>query len=292
MFLLVIVVLFFHLLSSVCMENQLYLDLLKKALVGYQEVGKMEYKELKPKNRWLKAGYRQLSRLLPHSKSYVICSKREVKAQNREVGKDWPTHGDTMIGLARLSNIEACIKQILRDQVPGDFIETGVWKGGATIFMKALLVAHEISDRRVWVADSFAGLPPPDEQNFPADKGDQHATMEELAISVEEVKGNFKKYDLLDDQVHFLKGWFKDTLPTAPIDKLALLRLDGDMYSSTYTALTHLYPKLSPGGFVIIDDRGAVAACQQAVLDYRRENGITEKITDVDWTAVYWRKNS
>lgn len=274
------------------MENQLYLDLLKKVLVGYQEVGKMAYKELKPKNKWLKAVYRQLHRLVPKSQHYVICSKREVKAQSRAIGKDWPTHGDTMIGLVRLNNIETCIKQILRDQIPGDFIETGVWKGGATIFMKALLVANEVSGRRVWVADSFAGLPPPDEQNFPADIGDQHAAMEELAISVEEVKDNFRKYGLLDDQVHFLKGWFKDTLSTAPIKELALLRLDGDMYSSTYTALTQLYPKLSPGGFIIIDDWGAVAACQQAVLDYRRENGITEKIEEVDWTAVYWRKSN
>lgn len=274
------------------MENQLYLDLLKKVLVGYQEVGKMEYKELQPKNRWLKAGYQQFSRLFLESRDYAICSKREVSAQNRELGKDWPTHGDTMIGLTRLNNIEACIEAILRDNIPGDFIETGVWKGGATIFMKALLVAHQISDRRVWVADSFEGLPPPDEQRFPADIGDQHASMQELAISVEEVKKNFEKYNLLDEQVQFLEGWFEDTLPTAPIEKLALLRLDGDMYSSTYTALTHLYPKLSSGGFIIIDDWGAVAACQQATLDYRREHEVTEEIHTVDWTAVYWRKTT
>ncbi len=273
------------------MENQLYLDLLKKVLVGYQEVGKMEYKELRPTNRWLNAGYQQFNRLFLESRDYAVCSKRKVSAQNRQVGKDWPTHGDTMIGLTRLNNIEACIKAVLQDNIPGDFIETGVWKGGATIFMKALLVAHQVSDRRVWVADSFEGLPPPDEQSFPADIGDQHSGMKELAISLEEVKRNFEKYNLLDDQVHFLKGWFKDTLPTAPIEKLALLRLDGDMYSSTYTALTHLYPKLSPGGFIIIDDWGAVAACQQATLDYRREHGITAEIHTVDWTAVYWRKS-
>jgi O-methyltransferase len=91
--------------------------------------------------------------------------------------------------------------------------------------------------------------------------------------------------------VVFLKGWFKDTLPTAPIERLAVLRLDGDMYSSTIEALTSLYPKLSPGGFCIIDDYGAIAGCKQAVDDFRREQGITAELQPVDWTGRYWRKS-
>ena len=93
---------------------------------------------------------------------------------------------------------------------------------------------------------------------------------------------------LLDDQVRFLKGWFKDTLPTAPIAQLAVLRLDGDLYESTWDALTHLYPKLSQGGFVIIDDYNH-ESCQQAVHDYRTQHGVDAPILDIDRIGVYWR---
>src|SRR5205085_12029434 len=101
---------------------------------------------------------------------------------------------------------------------------------------------------------------------------------------------NFHKYGLLDEQVVFLKGWFKDTLPTAPIDTLAILRLDGDMYSSTMDALVHLYPKLSKGGFCIIDDYG-LPACRQAVHAYRAQHHIQSEIREIDWTGSFWRKD-
>jgi O-methyltransferase len=86
----------------------------------------------------------------------------------------------------------------------------------------------------------------------------------ELAVSLEQVKANFDRYGLLDDQVRFLKGWFRDTLPVAPIERLAVLRLDGDMYESPMDTLVNLYPKLSEGGYVIVDDYGAIPACRQA----------------------------
>ncbi|MBC7473966.1 MAG: class I SAM-dependent methyltransferase, partial [Candidatus Sericytochromatia bacterium] len=142
-----------------------------------------------------------------------------------------------------------------------------------------------------WVADSFDGLPPPNEELYPADKNSNFHTMNPLKISIDDVKNNFKKYDLLDEQVKFLKGWFKDTLPNAPIEKLAVLRLDGDMYESTMDALTSLYPKLSIGGYILIDDYGAIDSCSKAVDDYRSKNNITEKILKVDHSGVYWQKS-
>jgi O-methyltransferase len=159
------------------------------------------------------------------------------------------------------------------------------------MFMRAILKAHGIQDRRVWVADSFSGLPPPDPANYPADLGDKHHTKKALAVSLEEVKGNFERYGLLDEQVCFLKGWFKDTLPTAPFSQLAVIRLDGDMYQSTMDGLTHLYPKLSVGGYLIVDDFGAVQGCRQAVEDYRKSNGINETIKQIDWGGVFWQRN-
>ncbi len=163
--------------------------------------------------------------------------------------------------------------------MPGDFIETGVWRGGASIFMRAVLKAYRDTTRTVWVADSFQGLPKPDAKRYPADAGDRHWSYSELAVPLEVVKANFARYGLLDDQVRFLVGWFRDTLPPglARSGRFAVLRLDGDLYESTMDALTNLYPKLSVGGFAIIDDYGAVPACKAAVEDFRAQQGITEE---------------
>lgn len=216
----------------------------------------------------------------------------EFDPQLRANGMDWPSQAHTMIGMKRLDNIEMCAESIINENVPGDFVETGVWRGGASIFMRAILKAYGIADRCVYLADSFEGLPPPNAQLYPHDTGDQLHTVSFLAVPLETVKANFERYGLLDEQVVFLKGWFRDTLPSAPIDRIALLRLDGDMYESTTDALTHLYPRLSVGGYIIVDDYKAVPACKPAVDDYRRAHNITEEIIDIDWAGVYWRRQT
>lgn len=203
-------------------------------------------------------------------------------------GRAWPLTGETMIGLARLENLQSCIEQIVRSSVPGDLIETGTWRGGASIFMRGVLRALEVNDRRVWVADSFRGLPEPDER-FPADTSDQHHGFTELAISLDVVQENFRRYGLLDEQVRFLEGWFSETLPTVADVRWSLIRLDGDMYESTLDALQNLYPQLSPGGFVVVDD-GALAPCRQAVDDFRARHGITDPIQWIDWTGFFWQR--
>jgi O-methyltransferase len=208
----------------------------------------------------------------------------------REEGRDRPVTAHTMIGLKRLDNLQYCVEDVLARGVPGDLIETGVWRGGATIFMRAILQAHAAKDPIVWVADSFEGLPPPDPEKFPLDAGDRHHTRKELAVSLEQVKANFACYGLLDDQVRFLKGWFRDTLPNAPIRQLAVLRLDGDMYESTMEALVNLYPKLSVGGYAIVDDYCNIPGCRQAVHDYRQTHDVTEEIMPIDQWGVFWRK--
>jgi hypothetical protein len=99
---------------------------------------------------------------------------------------------------------------------------------------------------------------------------------------------------MLDDQVRFLKGWFSDTLPTAPVERLAIMRLDGDYYESTRDALANLYDKLSVGGFVIIDDYGedSWTYCRKAVDEFRAERGIRDPLVRVDRPCSYWRKSS
>jgi O-methyltransferase len=198
---------------------------------------------------------------------------------------------DTMLGLKRLNNIQACVLKAIENNIEGDLIEAGVWRGGATILMRGILKALDITDRNVWVADSFCGFPTSEDCKYEIDKKSHLHQVQAMNISVDSVKHAFSKYyDLLDDQVKFLEGFFKDTLPVAPIEKLAVLRIDGDLYESTMDCLVNLYPKLSKGGYCIIDDYNSYENCKNAVDDFRRENKITEEIHLIDWTGIYWKK--
>jgi Macrocin-O-methyltransferase (TylF) len=243
----------------------LYLDLIKKCLTG------MIYDD-PPAGKVNVAGYL--------TKDYI--------PKMREYGRDVPSHAHTMIGMRRLDNLQYCVERVIADGVPGDLIETGVWRGGACIFMRAVLKAHGVTDRRVWVADSFRGLPAPDLDRYPIDVQLQ-AIAGKLAVTQDKVKGNFQRYGLLDDQVCFLEGWFKDTLCSASISQLAVMRLDGDLYESTWDVLTALYERLAPGGFVIIDDYN-LACCKLAVTDFRAQLGIREPMNDIDGMGAYWRR--
>jgi len=196
-----------------------------------------------------------------------------------------------MVGLLRLDSLQACIVNVLENGIPGDLVETGVWRGGASIFMRAVLKAYGDCGRHIWLADSFQGLPAPDSVLYPRDAGDRHHQLSGyLAVTIEEVKTNFERYGLLDEQVCFLPGWFKDTLPTAPIERIAVLRLDGDMYGSTLQALEHLYHRVADGGYVVVDDYGALPNCRQAVEDFRTAHEVTEPIFHIDWTGAFWQK--
>lgn len=199
-----------------------------------------------------------------------------------------PDKALTMIGRKRLNNIHICIEAVIQNNIEGDFIETGVWRGGAVIFMKAMLKEYG-EHRKVFVADSFSGIPAPDVAKYPLDSTSMLHIHEALKVSSEQVRNNFRKYDLLDENVVFIEGLFKDTLPNAPIDKLAILRLDGDLYESTMDSLVNLYPKLQSGGYCIIDDYG-FAPCQKAVSDYRNHERITDEIIIIDTWGAYWRK--
>jgi hypothetical protein len=211
----------------------------------------------------------------------------EVRAN----GRDWPRFAQTMVGMQRLQNVEDCLEQVIADGVAGDLIETGVWRGGVAIFMRAILAAYDERDRIVFAADSFEGLPPPDTDAFPADAGSRLHTATALSIPRSEVEQNFELYGLLDDRVRFLEGWFKDTLPSVRDRTWSLVRLDGDMYESTMDALTNLYPGLAVGGFLIVDDY-TFGPCRQAVEDYRGAHGIREPVVPIDWLGAYWRRTA
>jgi O-methyltransferase len=228
----------------------------------------------------------------PETGKYFAVEPGPADASEKFNGGIWPSRAHTMIGMPRLDNLQHCVEEVLRDGVPGDFIETGVWRGGATIFMRGILKAYGVTDRQVWVADSFEGLPPADPIRYPQESPIEFQRFRDLAVSLDEVRKNFERYGLLDDQVRFLKGWFRDTLPNAPIKALAVMRLDGDMYESTMDALVNLYPKLSSGGFAIIDDYNAVQACNDAVEDFLEARQITAELSMIPGCGAFWRKEA
>lgn len=198
----------------------------------------------------------------------------------------------TMLPRTFLENVESCVNETLENNINGDFVETGVWRGGACI------LAHNIfkiasSTKKVWVFDSFEGLPKPDAEKYPSDAGDDHWSIPELSVSLEQVKENFELFNVLDESVEFVKGWFKDTMPNNAIENISVLRLDGDMYESTIDPLEYLYPKLSSGGYCIIDDYNPKYGAFNAVNDYREKYNITEPIevvSDSGVTIGFWKK--
>ena len=268
--------------------EELYLHLMKQCLT--RMLWKEKYRPMKSVSGWRRVVLEPLQSLLRQVQLEVVKIEPDRMGE-REDGRDWPIEAETMVGLKRLDNLQHCVTSVIRDGVPGDLIETGVWRGGSSIFMRAVLKAYGDCSRKVWLADSFCGLPQPDPARYPVDRGDTLWTYQELAISLEEVKANFSRYGLLDEQVAFLPGWFRDTLPSAPINRLAVLRLDGDLYESTMDALSALYHKVSPGGFIIVDDYG-LPTCRAAIEDFRRARGITDQIHQIDWTGAFWQRSA
>jgi hypothetical protein len=267
--------------------GDLYLDLLKQCLLGRVYGPEVVHLPERPDDPGMAEAIAELNNV-----GIAVTRPLTLVEDTYELGRYPPTgppvFASTMIGRARLDNLHECVERAIRDGVPGDLIETGVWRGGSTILMRGIVKARG-EERLVWVADSFAGLPDADLDAYPLDREFLHH--EKLDIGIDEVRAQFARYGLLDDGVRFLQGWFKDTLPTLGDRAFAVARLDGDMYGSTMEALTELYPRLSPGGFLIVDDYGAYRACRQAVTDYREEHRIADPIEQVDWTGVYWRKS-
>lgn len=207
----------------------------------------------------------------------------------RDEGLDWPRTALTMIGRKRLRNYGELIERALAEGIEGDVVEAGVWRGGASIYARAVLATHGVTDRKVVVADSFEGLPPPDEDRYPLDAGSRLHDFDELGVGEEAVRAAFARHGLLDEQVVFVRGWFRDTMPTLPVTSIAVLRLDGDMYESTWDVLVHAYDKVTPGGFVIVDDY-IHAPCRAAVEAFLGPRGLDPEIVPIDRVGAWFQK--
>ena len=272
-----------------------YLDLLKQALCAslYDESAwrRVEGPMAQDKaarslsGRIKAAAVRALRR-----RSTILVRTRPFVAEERRQGLDWPLFGYTMTGRVRLDTLEQCINDALDRGVPGDIVETGVWRGGSMMLARALLKVRDARDRTIWCADSFEGMPVPTETDSTKSAGEDFSDRDYLSVSLDQVKSNFARFDLLDGQVKFLKGWFSDTLAKAPIERIAVLRLDGDLYESTRDALLPLYDKVSVGGYVIVDDYHSWPGCRKAVDEFRAERGIATPLIAIDAHAVYWQR--
>jgi O-methyltransferase len=273
-----------------------YLDLLRESLTRtlYQD---QEYREVGLGGAWGTKAWKLARRLSGHPELRLVKPVRaaaEARRARAEGRGHYSPNFETTVSHDRLRNIQRCIKSVLDDGVPGDVIEAGVQRGGASIFARGVLAAYGADDRRLWLADTFVGMPVPNPQEYPADAGyDQLDGSDPNAIGVEGVKANLRRYGLLDESIIFLPGLFADTLPAAPLGEIAVMRLDSDLYESTTDSIEVLYPRLSVGGYVIVDDYNSQLwskACGQAIRDYRAKHGITEPLQEADWNAVYWRR--
>lgn len=224
----------------------------------------------------------------PDESKMVECLNIHVDEKRNE-GLDWPERAHTMIGIKRLNNLHNMLDYVRDNNINGDLIETGVWRGGATIFMKAYVEMYNM-DKKVFVCDSFEGLPRPDLSKYPDDSGDTHYQVDFLRVSLEEVQNNFKLYNLLDNSVVFIKGWFSDTLENNDLIKnISILRFDGDMYGSTMDVLNNLYDKVVNRGVIIIDDY-CLPNCAKAVTDFRKNRDIQNELDVVDRCGRFWKK--
>jgi O-methyltransferase len=266
---------------------ELYLDLMKKILTRALIARGAERHTIQPhgpKSRLLHR-FNRLAARLGLELVRLVPSGAENYLESGHAATNRVEDAETMLGTRQLDHMQRCIRDVLDRSIPGDLIEAGVWRGGMTIFMRAVLKAYGIDGRKVWVADSFAGLPEIDRRHetFDWQCGD-------MAVSLDNVRNNFARYGLLDDSVEFLKGFFSETLPHAPIRQLSILRVDADLYGSTMDVLRNLYPALSPGGYAIFDDYQNLPDCRRAIEEFRNDRGIIEEICRIDERAVYWQK--
>jgi Macrocin-O-methyltransferase (TylF) len=199
---------------------------------------------------------------------------------------------DTIVSRAAADNVQFCVENVVTSGIEGDLIEAGVFRGGVAILMRGILAAWGVEDRTVYCADSWEGLPEPGEDLADAVAHDVLKSIDHFSVSLKTVKEAFARYGLLDDHVVFLKGWFAETLPAAPFQKLAVVRLDGDYYQSTIDAISVLYPKLQPGGWLIVDDYGLPLGARRATDRYRSQNDITDRIFMADKQVAYWQKSA
>lgn len=196
----------------------------------------------------------------------------------------------TLTNSERIVSLIRAVQHLEKHNIPGDIVECGVWKGGSIIAILKTLMALKSFDRNIYLYDTFEGMSVPNAIDL-SYKGESalkfYSENEDYCnSSLEEVKKNVQKIGYPNDKIHYVKGKVEDTIPSYGVSKeISLLRLDTDWYESTLHELIHLFPRLTTGGLIIIDDYGHWQGCKKAVDEYLKNNGIELFLSRIDYTC-------
>jgi len=185
----------------------------------------------------------------------------------------------TMCSYARLLSLHRAILYIEENEIPGDIVECGVARGGSAAMMALTLNNHS---RRLWMFDTFEGLPEPGRENSDRHIGSLYTGT--CRGSLEEVRSSFQRLGIEENAI-LVPGLFQETLPRCGIESIAVLHVDGDWYESVKATLENLYARVSKGGIIQIDDYGHWAGARRAVDEFMSQRGITQPLRRIDFSG-------
>lgn len=200
----------------------------------------------------------------------------------------------SLTGTLRLYALHKAMAYVSKRKIPGSFVECGVWKGGSSMMAAMSLMNLGDTSKDLYLYDTFEGMSPPSE--FDKDR-DGVAAGDKLKVrgyadfsdwcraGIDEVARNMKLTGYPEDKIHLIAGKVEDTLPGTSPKEISVLRLDTDWYESSKHELIHLYPLLSPGGVLIIDDYGHWQGCRRAVDEYFSEMVEFPLLSRVDYSC-------
>lgn len=201
----------------------------------------------------------------------------------------------TMTSPERILALCNAVEYVVRSGIEGSFVECGVWRGGSMAAAARTLTQHRDVERELWLYDTFEGMSEPTSQDVDCWGGDAAKLLTEqdradaksvwCVSGLQEVKNVMAETGYSRERIHYIEGKVEDTLPERKPEKIALLRLDTDWYESTRCELEHLFPRLQPGGVLIIDDYGHWQGCRKAVDEYIAKHSINIFLNRIDYTG-------
>jgi O-methyltransferase len=202
----------------------------------------------------------------------------------------------TMTGIERMFALYKAVEYIVKNNIEGDFVECGVWRGGSTMVMLKTLQKFNVTNRKVWLFDTYEGMSAPTEDdkdftNLSADTQLKKSKKDAESIiwayaTLDDVKNNINLTNYPSENIFYIKGKVEDTIPNNEYFKsCSLLRLDTDWYESTKIELEHFYPLLQKKGVMIIDDYGHWQGCKKAVDEYFENQQFFPLLQRIDYTG-------
>lgn len=203
----------------------------------------------------------------------------------------------TMTSPERVFALCDAVRHVVRNQIPGDLVECGVWRGGSTMAMLKTLSANSCDSRLIWLYDTFEGMSEPGQNDVDCYGQTADRLLEQSAenrtaadsvwceASLDDVRTNVSSCAYPQNHLNYIVGKVEQTIPASLPDKIALLRLDTDWFDSTWHELVHLYPRLVPGGILIIDDYGHWQGCREAVDQYLQQHAPNLLLCRIDYTG-------